>query len=138
MRIVIQHLTGGDAGRRDVIPLGPDPSWSATIGRGENCTIRLDLHRDLEVSTRHAELYLDPERGLCIRDLGSTNGTLVNGTRIEDAPIATGAKIELGQGGVALRLKLRKSLGELLTGRNPASPPKNAPAPSSADSESAS
>ena len=121
MYIVIQHLTGGDAGRRDVVPLG-----TVTIGRADDCTIRLDLHRDLEVSTRHAELFLDEERGLCIRDLGSTNGTYVDGQKIEDAPISSGAKIELGQGGVELRLKLKKSLGELLTGRNPAAPPTTA------------
>ena len=122
MYIVIQHLTGGDAGRRDVLPLG-----TVTIGRGEECTVRLDLHRDLEVSTRHAELFVDPERGLCIRDLGSTNGTFVDGEQIDDVPISAGAKIELGAGGVELRLRLRKSLGELLTGRNPAAPPKAAP-----------
>ncbi len=122
MRIVIQHLTGGDAGRRDVLPLG-----TVTIGRGDDCTVRLDLHRDLEVSSRHAELYLDPERGLCIRDLGSTNGTFVDGRKIDDSPIAAGAKIELGQGGVELRLKLRKSLVELITGRNPAVSPKSPP-----------
>ena len=125
MQIVIQYLSGGDAGRRDVFPFLGEGA-SITIGRGEDCEVRLDLRRDLEVSTRHAELYLDPKRGLCIRDLGSTNGTLVDGEAIEDAPIANGAKIELGAGGVLLRLKLKKSLGEWLTGKNPAAPPKSA------------
>ncbi len=121
MRIVIQHLTGSDAGRSDSFPLGP-----IQIGRDESCDVRLNLQRDLEVSSRHAELYLDPKRGLCLRDLGSTNGTLIDGTRIEDAPIGNGAKIELGDGGVELRLKLKKSLREWITGRNPAGPVKDA------------
>ena len=125
MQIVIQYLSGGDAGRRDVYPL-PQEGKSIVIGRGEECEIRLDLRKDLEVSTRHAELYLDPQRGLCLRDLGSTNGTLIDGESIEDAPISSGAKIELGAGGVLLRLKLKKSLGEWLTGKNPAAPPKSA------------
>lgn len=125
MQIVIQYLSGGDAGRRDVFPL-PREGRSIVIGRGEECEIRLDLRKDLEVSTRHAELYLDPQRGLCLRDLGSTNGTLIDGETIDDAPISSGAKIELGEGGVLLRLKLKKSLGEWLTGKNPAAPPKSA------------
>jgi pSer/pThr/pTyr-binding forkhead associated (FHA) protein len=119
VQIVIQHLTGSDAGRSDVFPLG-----SVRIGRDEACDVTLDLHRDLEVSSEHAELYLNPELGLCIRDLDSTNGTWVNGEKIEDTPIDAGAKIELGKGGVQLRLRLKKSLREWITRRNPAAPPK--------------
>lgn len=117
MQIVIQHRSGSEAGRRDVYPLG-----TVVIGRDEGCDLRLDRQRDLEVSSRHAEIFLDPERGLRIRDLGSTNGTFVDGERVEDAPLANGSRIELGPGGVELRLKLRKSLLEKVTGRNPAAP----------------
>ncbi len=124
MRIIIQHITGGDAGRRDVLLLDSDPAWRISIGRAEDCTVRLDLHRDLEVSSHHAEIYLDPERGLRIRDLESTNGLLVEGERTTDAPLPSGATVELGSGGVKLRIRLRKSLMELLTGRNPATPAK--------------
>ena len=119
MRLIIQHLTGRDAGKRDILPLG-----RISIGRDASCDVQLDLHRDLEVSSRHAELYIDPERGLCIRDLGSTNGTYIDGERVDDDPIHDGAKIELGKGGVELRLRFRRSLRERLTGRNPALPPK--------------
>lgn len=119
MRIVIQHISGRDAGRSDSFPLG-----TVRIGRDESCEVRLDLHRDLEVSTRHAEIYLDPERGLRLRDLGSTNGTWLDGVRIEDAPLGSGARIELGRGGIELRVRLRRSLREWLTGRDPARPPR--------------
>lgn len=117
MRIVIQHLSGQEAGRSESFPLG-----TVLIGRDEACDVRLDLHRDLEVSGRHAELYLDPARGLRLRDLGSTNGTWLDGERIEEAPVANGARIELGRGGVRLRVRLRRSLREWLTGRDPAKP----------------
>jgi putative nucleotidyltransferase with HDIG domain len=56
--------------------------WEATerlrIGRHEPCEVRLD---DPSVSRQHAELVPTP-RGWRLRDLGSTNGTYINGNRI--------------------------------------------------------
>jgi pSer/pThr/pTyr-binding forkhead associated (FHA) protein len=53
------------------------------IGRAADC----DVHVKSEfVSGRHCELLLD-EHVLRIHDLGSKNGTLVNGRRIGTAPI---------------------------------------------------
>ena len=49
-----------------------------TIGRGEECDIRLD---GLLISNRHASV-LTTTAGLTIEDLGSSNGTYVNGQRI--------------------------------------------------------
>ena len=57
------------------IPLGDRP---VTVGRLAECTIPLN---DQNVSRRHAEIR--PGRGTyVVADLGSTNGTMVNGTRI--------------------------------------------------------
>ena len=57
------------------IPLGDRP---VTVGRLADCTIPLN---DQNVSRRHAEIR--PGRGAyVVADLGSTNGTMVNGTRI--------------------------------------------------------
>jgi hypothetical protein len=57
------------------IPLGDRP---ITIGRMSECTVPLN---DQNVSRRHAEIR--PGRGAyVVNDLGSTNGTMVNGTRI--------------------------------------------------------
>jgi EAL domain-containing protein (putative c-di-GMP-specific phosphodiesterase class I) len=42
-----------------------------------------------EVSKQHAEIICSGDQ-VRIRDLGSTNGTFVNGQRITDAPLATG------------------------------------------------
>ena len=57
------------------VPLGDRP---VTIGRMDDCTVPLN---DQNVSRRHAEIH--PGRGTyVVNDLGSTNGTMVNGTRI--------------------------------------------------------
>jgi putative nucleotidyltransferase with HDIG domain len=48
------------------------------IGRHEPCEVRLD---DASVSRQHAEIFPGP-RGWRLRDLGSTNGTYLNGNRV--------------------------------------------------------
>jgi pSer/pThr/pTyr-binding forkhead associated (FHA) protein len=53
-------------------------SGTIMIGRGADCQLILD---DDYVSTRHARVVGAPN-GIYIEDLGSTNGTYVNGQRI--------------------------------------------------------
>jgi hypothetical protein len=65
----------------------------AAIGRGDDCTIRLD--NDHGVSRRHAELYWQGGT-LRLRDLGSTHGTSVNGYKIDKKDLTPGDKIRLG------------------------------------------
>lgn len=59
------------------ISLGDRP---VDIGRSSDCAITLSDHN---VSRRHAEIR-PGARGYAVVDLGSTNGTMVNGTRIRD------------------------------------------------------
>ena len=68
---------------------------SRTIGKGELSSIRLD--DDALVSRTHARLTL--ERGtLWIEDLGSRNGTSINGKMIEKKTmVRAGDKVTLGQ-----------------------------------------
>jgi len=68
------------------------------LGRDEDVHLRLP---DEGVSRRHAmvELTWDDDRRVgrtVIRDLGSTNGTLVNGERVVSAQLREGDKIRLG------------------------------------------
>ena len=67
------HGARGD-GLQVVLPVGFD----AIVGRAETDGVRID---DPEVSRRHARLVHD-ERGVIVEDLGSTNGTQINGERI--------------------------------------------------------
>jgi len=65
----------------------------ATLGRSRECDVVLD---DANVSRKHAEIRPGPQ-GWTIADLGSTNGTRVNGREVRGAqPINDGDRFELG------------------------------------------
>jgi len=77
-----------DAGRTIEYVLDRPKTW--IVGRADDCDLRLptdDQH--LEVSRYHCQLEADPPQ-LRVRDLGSTNGTFVNGTLIGMGPLAPG------------------------------------------------
>src|SRR5512146_2999970 len=53
---------------------------------------------DPTISRRHAEIALDEGgHAIVVRDLGSSNGTFVNGTRVESAPLAPGDIVAFGK-----------------------------------------
>jgi hypothetical protein len=69
-------------------------SAPTVVGRDAQSGIRLD--RDEYVSSRHARIEPRPE-GAWVDDLGSTNGTFVNGARIKKGRIAkAGDVIKIG------------------------------------------
>lgn len=78
------------------------PAAVVRIGRGPGNDLDLD---DLRVSRRHAELRQRPDGGYEIADLGSHNGTHVNGRRVERAPVEAGDLVTVGD--VLLRLTER-------------------------------
>ncbi|HYU16718.1 MAG TPA: sigma 54-interacting transcriptional regulator, partial [Candidatus Acidoferrum sp.] len=79
----------------DEIALGTGP---VAVGVARECDLVLV---DAQVSRRHAELQLAPD-GVRVRDLGSTNGTFWQGTRLTEAVVPFGAAIRVG--GTTLRL----------------------------------
>jgi pSer/pThr/pTyr-binding forkhead associated (FHA) protein len=66
---------------------------SFTIGRSPENSIRLE---DVSVSGRHAELILVGE-SCYLKDLGSTNGTLVNGEPVTGVHLRAGDQIRFGK-----------------------------------------
>jgi hypothetical protein len=62
------------------------------LGRSRECDIRL---ADANVSRRHAEVRHE-EGTYWVIDLGSTNGTELNGRRVERAELSDGDRITLG------------------------------------------
>ncbi|MGH7606444.1 MAG: FHA domain-containing protein, partial [Gemmatimonadales bacterium] len=72
------------------------------LGRHPLSDVRFDAERDLDVSSRHAAIVRKPD-GFWLQDLGSRNGTLVNGRRISgDVLLKDGDVIGFGASGPAL------------------------------------
>lgn len=72
-----------------------------TLGRAHDSTIVLD---DDYASSRHARIYPDRDGQWIVEDLGSTNGTYLDRTRLTTpTPIPPGAPIRIGKTVVELR-----------------------------------
>ena len=82
--------SGHQAGTRYAIT-----SELMTVGRHPDSDIFLD---DITVSRRHVELSTS-NTGYMIRDVGSLNGTYLNGERLEDSEVSltNGDEIQIGK-----------------------------------------
>jgi DNA-binding NtrC family response regulator len=72
-----------------VVALGARP---VTVGAHTGCDLILD---DPKVSRRHAEVTITTE-GVKIKDLGSTNGTWWQGTRVGEVTVPPGSTVQFG------------------------------------------
>src|SRR5213079_3066521 len=63
------------------------------LGRSGDVDVPLD---STKVSRQHAELFKDPFERWWVRDLGSRNGTRVNGVRISESIVQPGDVLEVG------------------------------------------
>jgi hypothetical protein len=65
------------------------------IGRGSDADLRIN---DPGISRRHAQIRVTAgtQVKIDIIDLGSTNGIVVNGQRVQQAPLHEGSRIEIG------------------------------------------
>lgn len=93
---------------------------TTTVGRGSDCGIRIT---DNAASRKHLEIIWDGAAGIA-RDLGSTNGSKINGQRFREAALAPDIVITIGE--TALRF-------DLVPGRTRSAKlaRQNAPAPTS-------
>ena len=85
-----RHLDGACAGETRIVRKD-----FATIGRHPSADVPFGPERDLDVSGRHAAVFRQGEAWV-LRDLGSTNGTWVNGVRLNAATIAVGDELAFG------------------------------------------
>jgi pSer/pThr/pTyr-binding forkhead associated (FHA) protein len=92
MPTLLSHWLGPD------IPLG---HRSVMIGRHPECDVRLE---SLRVSRRHCILTSEGD-AVVVRDLGSTNGTWINGRRVSAGWIRPGDVVAIAD----LRYCLRSS-----------------------------
>jgi S1-C subfamily serine protease len=110
----LRVLTGPAAGRTIAVETG-----RFVVGRDPQCDLVLD---DAEVSRQHAEFRALPDGAYELRDLGSSNGTFVNGNQISGAVRLTGKEtVSVGDSRLAVEV----------TGQPQAAPPP-APAPAAA------
>lgn len=93
------------------------PRGTTTVGRGSDCGIRIG---DTAASRKHLEIIWDGAAGLA-RDLGSTNGSKINGQRFREAALSPGIVITIGQ--TALRFQLVPGRASRPARPAPASPP---------------
>ena len=87
LRISLAVIAGSQAG--SVFPVGAPRVF---LGRGSNMDLQL---KDAEVSRRHAMLEVRGEEATVV-DLGSTNGTYVDGERVERANVTNQREFTLG------------------------------------------
>jgi hypothetical protein len=88
------RLVGSD-GRQYSIAMG-----STVLGRGEAAQVRI---ADVGISRQHARVDFDGAR-VVITDLGSTNGTAVNGSRVNAAALQPGDTVQIGTTTLTFRL----------------------------------
>jgi pSer/pThr/pTyr-binding forkhead associated (FHA) protein len=110
MRVVIDHIAGSRRGQRQEFAA----SSRIRFGRHPDCEVSFDPHRDIDASSRHAELRVvesahatEPvSPGWVLVDLGSSNGTYVEGHRVTETPVSRDIpiSIEFGPGGPRIRL----------------------------------
>lgn len=97
-----------------LLPAGPDAPLDGAgairlagaqmvVGRSRSADVTLD---DATISSRHVRLDALPTGGWGVTDLGSTNGTRLNGTRLT-APAVLSPGDELGIGGLLWRVEQR-------------------------------
>jgi DNA-binding NtrC family response regulator len=81
-------VKGPDRGETITIEARP-----RTIGSGAGCDVQLS---DPAISRRHLEVERGPE-GVVVRDLGSTNGSFVQGARFTELTLGFGTEVTIGK-----------------------------------------
>ena len=98
-----------------------DITTGQTIVVGRAVTTDLPVY-DPTVSRRHAEL-VHTAQGLTVRDLGSSNGTFVNGIRVAEMRVKDGDVVTFGK----VAFKLIQILADALPPAEPFTSPQSAP-----------
>jgi two-component system cell cycle response regulator len=86
-RPVLTIISGPSTGRAYAI------EGDNVIGRGRECSLRID---DPGASREHARVTVTHDHRYVLEDLGSTNGTYVDGRRIQRTELQSGDRINIG------------------------------------------
>jgi S1-C subfamily serine protease/pSer/pThr/pTyr-binding forkhead associated (FHA) protein len=114
MKLQVRVLGGARAGTTAVFSQA-----EITVGRHPSCDLQFHPERDLDVSARHLLLARRADRWM-VRDLGSRNGTLLNGHPIRgDTALDDTDQVRLGPEGPALEIRL---VADSVPDRRPTAP----------------
>jgi pSer/pThr/pTyr-binding forkhead associated (FHA) protein/TolA-binding protein len=126
---VLKLIIEDDEGRKTVVPFVRE---EITIGRQEGNTIRLT---ERNVSRRHARL-LRQNGHVVVEDLGSSNGTRINGERISgQSSVKDGDLIQIGDYDLAVQSEAAAAAGPPTARMRPAPSPKDEPSDPDGGSE---
>lgn len=85
------------------------------VGRGSEADITID---DTGISRKHVEIIWDGERAQ-LNDLGSTNGSKLNGERISKAPLPPDSVIDIGRTRIVFRVLAQSADAQRPAGPRP-------------------
>jgi hypothetical protein len=104
VQFIFRHLTGSRATHVDVVPWGAHREL--ILGRAPSAAVRFAPRLDNAVGRYHARIEPAAEPGrFLVCDLGSRNGTLLNGRPVvAPTAISSGDILQLGAGGPRLEV----------------------------------
>lgn len=100
MKLTVVHLEGSKQGQTEYLPgpvvaIGRDPATNQLV---------FDPYKDLDVSSNHASITFQGDQ-VMLQDLGSTNGTFLNGVKVTGAvPLPQDAIVQFGEKGPKVKL----------------------------------
>ena len=101
---MLSQTAAGTVSWRGVVEIAgtrhPLVASRTVIGRGSDADITI---ADAGTSRRHVEILWDGERAM-VRDLGSTNGTQLDGRKITEAPLPPDGIITIGRTDITFRV----------------------------------
>ncbi|MBI3950768.1 MAG: trypsin-like peptidase domain-containing protein [Acidobacteria bacterium] len=108
MVVVLTHLSGGQSGQTEVLEKD-----RIRLGRALDNDV-IFTSQDLRASAHHGEILREGDQYV-VQDLQSTNGTYVNGARVERTTLRDGHIIQLGRKGPQLLFEVRprSEIGQL-------------------------
>ncbi len=114
VKLVIDHVRGARRGQRQIL----EDLQRVSFGRHPKSTVAFDAQSDIDSSSQHAELIQEPSEAsegdaaepvrYVLRDIGSSNGTWIDGEKVESKVLGLdeSVEVEFGTGGPVVRLWL--------------------------------
>jgi S1-C subfamily serine protease len=103
--LFLRILSGARAGQIETLD-----NDLIVVGRHPTSTLKFDIKLDIDVSSKHAEIRHDGDHWT-VQDLHSTNGTFINGNRVEQWPVVLtdGDRMMFGKNGPTIEISTAKA-----------------------------